>query len=62
MRNKHPLDPENKLSDKEYNNVVDNIQNERYREYIFWKRAFKFLLKLAVVFIIIVILYYIFGG
>jgi hypothetical protein len=57
---KHPLDPEEKLSDKEYNNVVDNIQNERYASYIFWKKFWIFLKRVAIAFVICAILYFIF--
>lgn len=59
MPEKHPLDPDNKLSDEEYNNVVDSIQNEKYRQYIFWQRVRNSLTIISVIFLILIILYFI---
>ena len=57
---KHPLDPDNKLSDEQYSRAIDAMQNERYRQWIFWKKVSRFLFKIAVGLIILAILYFLF--
>lgn len=59
MKN-HPLDPDGKLSDKQYSEAIDAIQNERYRSWIFWKKVSRFLYRLAPILILAAILYFMF--
>lgn len=55
---KRPLDPDGDKfrSDSDYEKAVDTIQNERYAEYILWRKRQKILFKVAAFFVVLAII------
>ena len=59
--NKRPYDPNNEFkSDDDYSKAMDTIQNERYKEYIFWLKFRRFINRVALVFLILLVIWFVF--